>query len=209
MNPVAPAGVEDARHPPIRRSRSGRVFIDLTIASAKQTRATDRHSWPRVDRVPCRCIQEKSDPEMTGDASRPTGVLVIAVVAALAGVADIFAGLGDIAIGGGFISDLGFGATLDGIMTIAGLVLVLIGVLALVTGFGLWLGRHWAWLIARLWASLCVIIGLVSAGLSLLGDTLTSQIVAAIVAAVVPAIIAAVVLWYLYRPDVRAAFGRT
>ncbi len=146
---------------------------------------------------------------MVDEARRPTGVSVMAVVVAVAGAADILAGLGDIGVGGGFLTDLGFGATLDGIMTIVGLGLVLVGVLALVTALGLWLQRGWAWSIARLWASLCVVVGIVSAGLSLLGDSLTSWIIATIVAALVPAIIAAAVLWYLYRPEVKVAFGRT
>ena len=146
---------------------------------------------------------------MTTGLVRPMGVSVMAVVAVLAGIMDILAGLGDIGIGGGFLTKIGFGTTLDGIMMIAGLVLVAVGVLGLVSGFGLWRERDWAWLIARLWASLCLIIGLVSAGLSLFGTTLTSEIIAAIGASLVPALAAAVVLWYLYRPQVKAAFRRT
>ena len=146
---------------------------------------------------------------MTAGVVRPTGVAVMAVVAILAGIMDILAGLGDIGIGGGILTKIGFGTTLDGIMMVVGVIVVAIGVLGLVSGIGLWLGREWAWLIARLWASLCVVIGLVSAGLSLFGATLTSEIVAAIVAAIVPAIAGAVVLWYLYRPQVKAAFHRS
>ena len=88
----------------------------------------------------------------------------------VAGVADLLAGLGDIGMGGGFLGDLGFGATLDGIMTAIGLGLVAVGALGLATAFGLWSGRNWAWLIARLWASLCIIAGIVGVGLSLLSD---------------------------------------
>ncbi len=146
---------------------------------------------------------------MTAGVVRPMGVTVMAVVAVIAGILDILAGLGDIGIGGGFLTKIGFGTTLDGIMMIVGLFLVAVGVLGLVSGFGLWLERDWAWLIARLWASLCIIVGLVSAGLSLVGTTLTSEIIAAIGAALVPAIAGAVVLWYLYQPQVKAAFGRT
>ena len=146
---------------------------------------------------------------MTAGVVRPTGVTVMAVVAVIAGIMDILAGLGDIGIGGGFLTKIGFGTTLDGIMMIVGLFLVAVGVLGLVSGFGLWLERDWAWLIARLWASLCIIVGLVSAGLSLFGTTLTSEIIAAIGAALVPAIAGAVVLWYLYQPQVKAAFRRT
>ena len=146
---------------------------------------------------------------MTAGVVRPTGISVMAVVAVVAGIMDILAGIGDIGIGGGFLTKIGFGTTLDTIMMVVGLIVVAIGVLGVVSGFGLWTGREWAWLIARLWASLCVVIGLVSAGLSLFGTTLTSEIVAAIVAAIVPAIAGAVVLWYLYRPQVKAAFRRT
>ena len=146
---------------------------------------------------------------MTAGVVRPMGVTVMAVVAVVAGIMDILAGLGDIGIGGGFLTKIGFGTTLDGIMMVAGVVLVAVGVLGLVSGFGLWRERDWAWLVARLWASLCIIVGLVSAGLSLFGTTLTSEIIAAIGAALVPAVAGAVVLWYLYQPQVKAAFRRT
>ena len=146
---------------------------------------------------------------MTSATARPSGVIAMAAVAVITGVVDILAGLGDIAIAGGFLSDRGFGDTLDGIMTVVGAFLVAVGVLGLATGFGLWRGRDWAWLITRLWASVCIVVGAVAVGLSLLGDTLTSQIVATIIGAAGTAVAAAVVLWYLYRPHVRAAFGRS
>ncbi len=138
---------------------------------------------------------------------RPTGVTVMALVAFVSGALDIVAGIEDIGFGGGFLSDR-FGGTLDGIMMAIGLVLVLIGVLGVATGIGLWTKRDWAWLIARLWASICVVVGVVNAALSVLGTTLTSAIVSAVVAGIVPAIVAAVVLWYLYQPNVKAYFGR-
>ena len=146
---------------------------------------------------------------MTSATDRPTGITIMAAVAAIVGLTDILAGLGDIGIAGGFLSDHGFGDTLDGIMTVVGLVLVAVGVLGLATAFGLWRERNWAWLIARLWASVCIVTGLVGAGLSLLGDTLTSQILATVIGSAGTAIVAAGVLWYLYQPHVKAAFGRT
>jgi hypothetical protein len=133
----------------------------------------------------------------------------MAIVAVLVGVADILAGLGDIGVAGGFLSDHGFGDTIDGVMTVVGVVLVAVGVLGLATGFGLWRERNWAWLIARLWASVCIVAGLVGAGVSLLSDTLTSTILGIVIGSTGTAIVAAVVLWYLYQPQVKAAFGRT
>jgi hypothetical protein len=146
---------------------------------------------------------------MTSAAYRPTGVLILAAVAVVVGVTDILAGLGDIGIAGGFLSDRGFGDTIDGIMTGVGVALVAVGVLGLATGIGLWRGHNWAWLVARLWASVCIIAGLVGVGVSLLSDTLTSQILGTIIGSTGTAIVAAVVLWYLYRPGVKAGFGRS
>ena len=142
-------------------------------------------------------------------AYRPTGVLILAAVAVIVGVTDILAGLGDIGIGGGFLTDHGFGKNLDGIMTVVGLVLVAVGVLGLATGIGLWRGHNWAWLVTRLWASVCIVAGVVGVGVSLLSDTITSQILGTIIGSTGTAIVAAGVLWYLYRPHVRAAFGRS
>ena len=55
---------------------------------------------------------------------------------------------------------------------------------------------------------MCIVTGVVGAGVSLLGDTLTSQILATIIGSAGTAIVAAGVLWYLYQPHVKAAFGR-
>ena len=93
-------------------------------------------------------------------------------------------------------------------MTVVGVILLLVGALGLATGYGLWQGRSWAWLITRLWASLCIIAGLVGVGLAILGSTLTSEILATIIGSAVPAVGAAVVLWYLYQPHVKAELGR-
>ena len=140
---------------------------------------------------------------------RPAGVLALAVVAVIVGATDILAGLGDIGIAGGFLSDHGFGEKIDGVMNVVGVALIAVGVLGLATGYGLFRGHNWAWLITRLWASVCIIAGVVGVGLSLLSDTITSQILGTVIGSAGTAIVAAVVLWYLYRPDVKAAFGRS
>ena len=139
---------------------------------------------------------------------RPTGVLILAAVAVIVGLTDIVTGLGDLGIAGGFLSDHGFGATVDGIMNVVGIALVAVGVLGLATGIGLWRGHNWAWLVTRLWASVCIIAGVVGVGVSLLSDTITSQILGTIIGSTGTAIVAALVLWYIYRPSVKAAFGR-
>ena len=99
----------------------------------------------------------------------------MAAVATGAGLSDIVAGLGNVSIGGGFLTKIGFGGTLDGIMAAVGLALVLVGALGLAAGLGLWQLRKWAWLIAELWAILCVVVGVLAAGLSLFGDSRVSE----------------------------------
>ena len=145
---------------------------------------------------------------MTTTTERPAGVTGLAVLALIAGGLHVLAGLGDIGIAGGFLSDHGFGNGIDGVMNIVGVVLVVVGIVGVATGIGLWSGRSWAWLITRLWASVAIVAGLVGAGLSFFGDTLTSTVLATVVGSAVPAILAAIVLWYLYRPEVRTALGR-
>jgi hypothetical protein len=145
---------------------------------------------------------------MTTPTVRPGGVTVMAIIAGIAGAIDVATGLGDIAIGGGLLTDLGFGANLDTIMTVVGVVLVIVGILGLTAASGLWRLSDTGWLLARLWASVSVVVGLVGAGLSLLGDSISSQILAAAAGAAVPAVLAAIVLWYLYQPDVKKAFRR-
>ena len=145
---------------------------------------------------------------MTTETARPRGIVAMAIVAVIAGVMDVAAGLGNIGFGGGLLTDLGFLETLDSVTTAVGAVLVAVGILGIVTGYGLWQGQGWGWQIARLWASLCIVAGLVGAGLSLFGGTLISHILAVAVGAAVPGVLAAVVLWYLYQPHVKAAFGR-
>jgi hypothetical protein len=140
---------------------------------------------------------------------RPTGVLILAAVAVIVGVADILTGLGDIGIAGGNLGDHRFGETIDGIMNVVGVALVAVGVLGLATGIGLWRGHNWAWLVTRLWASVCIVAGVVGVGVSLLSDTITSQILGTIIGSTGTAIVAAAVLWYLYRPHIQAAFGRS
>ena len=140
---------------------------------------------------------------MTSATDRPTGVAAMAAVAGITGVVDILTGLGDIGIAGGFLSDHGFGDTLDGIMNVVGLVLVAVGVLGLATAFGLWRGRNWAWLITRLWASVCIVVGLVGAGTVAARRHADQPDPRAIVGSTATAIVAAVVLWYLYRPHVQ------
>jgi uncharacterized membrane protein (DUF2068 family) len=133
---------------------------------------------------------------------RPVGISIIAVLAALAGIlffvgAAFFAALstaGDFLqsaiemYGSTVIPDIGSLLTAIA-LGIAG-VLAIIGILYLVTAYGLWTGRGWARILAIILLILDIIGGLVT-----------------LPGGVVLIIIAGLLLWYFFTPSVRAFFG--
>jgi uncharacterized membrane protein (DUF2068 family) len=126
---------------------------------------------------------------------RPTGITVLAILAAIGGVFGILGGLALIGVGTVVASSTGLG----GLAAILGLIALAYGILSLVLAYGFWTLQPWAWTLG---------VGLEVAGIvinvlqyinntSALGGTIFSIAINAIV------------LWYLYQPNVKAAFGRT
>ena len=133
---------------------------------------------------------------------RPIGISIISVLAALAGVvffigAALFAAL---STAGGFLQSMieTYGATvlpnIGSLLTaialgIAG-VLAIVGILYLVTAYGLWTGKGWARMLAIILLILDIIGGLLTLPAGIIG-----------------LIIAGVLLWYFFTPSVKAFFG--
>jgi len=133
---------------------------------------------------------------------RPIGISIISVLAALAGVvffigAALFAAL---STAGGFLQSMieTYGATvlpnIGSLLTaialgIAG-VLAILGILYLVTAYGLWTGKGWARMLAIILLILDIIGGLLTLPAGIIG-----------------LIIAGVLLWYFFTPSVKAFFG--
>lgn len=135
---------------------------------------------------------------MSGSVNRPLGVTILAILAFIGGALQLATGAAAI-VGGGLVGGLlggAEGAAVGGLVAISGLFLVVLGIVALLAGYGLWQLASWAWLLTIAWA----ILGLISAALTLLGGDFAS--------AIISAILPAVVLWYLNRPDIKQAFGR-
>lgn len=76
-----------------------------------------------------------------------------------------------------------------------GIVLIALGVAYLVMAYGLWSGKGWAWTITLILSVIGIIVAIVS-------------IAAGNIGAIVSIIIHAVVIYYLYRPNVKAFFGK-
>ena len=76
-----------------------------------------------------------------------------------------------------------------------GFILLALGIAYLVMAYGLWKGKGWAWTITLILSVIGIIIAIVS-------------IAAGNVAAIINVIIHGIVIYYLYRPNVKAFFGK-
>jgi hypothetical protein len=127
--------------------------------------------------------------------SRPIGITIIAIVLAVSGVFSVIVGLETLRI-----TNLGLTAVADA-ASVNGWASVISGALTVVAAGGLFTLAGWAWMlavvvlvirvVADIWAALTV------------GATTTLGI-----SAIVAAVVSAILLWYFFRPNVRAAFGR-
>jgi len=82
-----------------------------------------------------------------------------------------------------------------GILAIGG-ILIATGILSFVVAYGLLKGRRWAW-------TLTVILSIISIVLAAI------SIAAGSVPSIISIIISGIILYYLYRPHVKAYFGKT
>jgi hypothetical protein len=114
--------------------------------------------------------------------SRPFGVTLIAILAVLGGIGSFLSGLAAVAI----IPLLGI---------FLGGILIIIGLAYFVVAYGLWKGLNWAWIITLIVSVIGIISGLGSLAVGNMG-------------AIFHLIINAIVIYYLYRPNVKAYFGK-
>lgn len=114
--------------------------------------------------------------------SRPLGVTIIAILAVIGGIG---------AITSGFVV-----MTLIPIVgIIIGGILIIIGLAYFAVAYGLWKGLKWAWIITLIVSVIGIVVGLGSLAVR---DT----------AAIFHIIVNAIVIYYLYRPNVKAFFGK-
>jgi hypothetical protein len=114
--------------------------------------------------------------------SRPLGVTIIAILAVIGGIGSVLSGFAIIAI----IPLLGI---------IFGGLLIIIGLAYFVVAYGLWKGLNWAWNITLIVSVIGIIVGL-------------GSIVVGNIGALFHLIVNVIVIYYLYRPNVKAYFGK-
>ena len=91
------------------------------------------------------------------------------------------------------IALLGTGAVL--LVVGIGVVPIVLGIASFVMAYGLWEGKGWAWTITLILSVISIIVGIASIATGNFG-------------AIIHIIINAVVIYYLYRPNVKAYFGK-
>lgn len=135
--------------------------------------------------------------------SRPVGVTIIGVLMAIAGIVMIIAGISAMALAplipmATESQDLAMGISstmLGGIAIASGAIMLALGIASLVIAYGLFKGRPWAWTAAVVLSIIGIVISVVS-------------IVTGNFGSIVSLIINGVIIYYLYRPHVKAYFGK-
>ncbi|MEP7082104.1 MAG: hypothetical protein ABI841_03905 [Chloroflexota bacterium] len=120
---------------------------------------------------------------------RPLGITILAILAAVGGILGL---LGSVAL-------LGLFSAAGGLFMIVGLLTLVLSVLYLVFAYGAWTLQPWGWTLG---------VGLAAASvvLTLVGLTQGNQ---ELIGTLINLAISGVILYYLFQPDVKAAFGRT
>ncbi|QQG48151.1 MAG: hypothetical protein HY247_05185 [archaeon] len=119
---------------------------------------------------------------------------VLAILDMVGGIIAVLAGLGLAAGGSYFASAAGYGF-LAGFIAVLGAVVLIIGLFAILVGYGLWSGKSWAWTLAVILAILGILGGLGSLATGNFGS-------------VVGLAIDVIIVWYLWKPHVKAYFGK-
>jgi hypothetical protein len=174
---------------------------------------------------------------LTQPVTRPLGVTIIAILTIIGGILLVFGGLSLLALGAFFAAfpvdsliseqqqqqfqleiqnqadfeDLS--QFIGSIGIIVGAIVLAIGIGYLVVSYGLLKGMAWAWTITVILTIIAIVIQIISVvSASLVSASYFSDLdalVSGIIAHIIGIAINGVILYYLYRPNVKAYFGKS
>jgi uncharacterized membrane protein (DUF2068 family) len=128
-------------------------------------------------------------------------VTVLGVLAIIVGILSILAGLlvvlAGAAVSSGAVTGSGVTASQGAVVTVLGGVTLVLGILYIILGIGFLGLRSWAWTLGVALSIISIVLDVVN---MITSHSYTSNVISII--------ISAVILYYLYRPEVKAAFGR-
>ncbi len=141
-----------------------------------------------------------------GKAERPLGIAILAVLDIIGGILGLFGGISMAALSTVIAKMMEemvglpgfeglFGATIEVMFLVLGVIAIIMGIIALAVGWGFWKGSEWAWVLGLALYAIGIIFGV----LSLAGGNVFS---------LVSIIIGVLLVYYLFRPNVKAWFGR-
>ena len=136
-------------------------------------------------------------------ATRPTGVTILAVLALIGGIFGLLAGV-TLLFGGALLGGMvggSQGVALGSMALIFGILGLAIAIAELAFAYGAWTLKPWAWALGIIAAIANLLLIVVSAVIG--GD-----IMSALMSSIISIAIWAVVLYYLTTAPVKTAFGR-
>jgi hypothetical protein len=149
--------------------------------------------------------------------SRPRGVSIIAILIMITGVLSLLLGIGLVVIGPFLMKGLqttssNLGSQIEPqilgiIFLVFGAIWLALGVANLVMAYGLLKGMGWAWTISIIVLFIGIVIDIVSLSITSVG--VFSNTGSNLLGNIVGIGISAFIVYYLYRPHVKAYFGKT
>jgi hypothetical protein len=135
---------------------------------------------------------------------RPAGVTVIAILIIIGGILLLLAGIGTVAVGSLFISEI-----IGLVFVIIGAILLAVGIGYVVVSYGLLKGKRWAWTITMVLLFIGIAIDVASI---IFGSFVINMDISAFLTSnsgsIVSIIISIIILYYLYRPHIKSYFGK-
>ena len=145
-------------------------------------------------------------PVSTTTKPRPTGVTIIAILNIISGIIMLIGGVGLAAVGSILTTITTVDPNAGGQMAVAGLlgvggaavggILIILGIISFIVAWGLLKGIGWAWTVTVILSVISIVIGIIS----IVGGNFGS---------IINIIIAGIIIYYLYRPHVKAYFGKS
>ena len=153
---------------------------------------------------------------MTTNKERPAGITVIAILIVIGGIFLLIGGISLLGLGA-FLStasediiqsndisaDLTQLASLGMIPLVLGVVMLILGIAYLIVSYGLLKGKGWAWIITIIVTIIGLIMQIISA---IIVGSITSSIWYGLASHIVGIIISGVIIYYMFRPHVKAFY---
>jgi hypothetical protein len=154
---------------------------------------------------------------------RPLGITIIAILSIISGILLVFVGLSSVGTGALFSTAStggsntpneysSIGSTFGMAFLLLGAILLAVGIGYLAVSYGLLKGRGWAWTITVILTIMGIVVQVVSGitvsiiAVSISNDSNT--VIQGVLWQIIGLAVDIVILYYLYRPNVKAFFGK-